>query len=410
MLMKFFCAFLMMGLLIMIGCEGNDPVSSVLETEPSQSAEASWDESTIADLECFGRWKCKNAIRVMTRNVYVGADLDKVLAAEDPNDIPVLAAEAFQTLIDTNFPERAEAFAKEIKQADPHLIGLQEISTIYTQIPGDAVVGGTTPASDVAYDFLEILMATFNAYGLPYKVVGKIKNIDVEVPMVVNPSPLEFGDVRLIDYDVVLARKDVRTCKVLEKTYWASLPVPTFGIEINRGFVAVDATIGKTTIRFASTHLESLPPHDSPYYNSVLQLQKVQAQELVTLLKSQKKPVVAVGDFNTPAPYGETYQYIQSEGFMDIWTRNLLNDNPDGFTSNHDANLCNEIVDLDERIDLIFVRNKAGYSHHQVFGPVYAYVVGDEPQDRTTNGLWPSDHAGVVACLHLHPLGWSAYK
>ncbi len=404
MLVKFFCFFLLMGLLVMIGCEGNDPVSSMLESEPPQSTEASWNEATAGDLECIARWKCRKAIRVMTRNVYVGADVDKVLAATDPSQIPVLAAEAFQTLIATNFPERAEAFAKEIRQADPHLIGLQEISTILTQIPGDAIDGGTDPATDVAYDFLEILMATLDAYSLSYKVVGKIKNIDVEVPMVVNPNPLEFGDVRLIDYDVVLARTDVRTRNVLEKVYQASLPVPTFGIEINRGLVAVDATIGKTTIRFASTHLEPAP------IPQILPVQLGQAQELVTILKSEKKPVVVVGDFNTPAPYGETYQYIQSEGFVDAWTRNRLTDNPDGFTSNHDPDLSNEIVDLNERIDFIFVRNKAGFSHHQVLGPVYAYVVGDEPQDRTTNGLWPSDHAGVVASLHLHPLGWGAYK
>jgi hypothetical protein len=35
---------------------------------------------------------------------------------------------------------------------------------------------------------------------------------------------------------------------------------------------------------------------------------------------------------------------------------------------------------------------------------VAAEVLGEEPEDRTAAGLWPSDHAGVVATLHLaHP-------
>jgi hypothetical protein len=32
---------------------------------------------------------------------------------------------------------------------------------------------------------------------------------------------------------------------------------------------------------------------------------------------------------------------------------------------------------------------------------VSAEVVGDDPADRTTGGLWPSDHAGVVATLRI---------
>jgi hypothetical protein len=30
-----------------------------------------------------------------------------------------------------------------------------------------------------------------------------------------------------------------------------------------------------------------------------------------------------------------------------------------------------------------------------------ARVVGDQPGDRTPGGLWPSDHAGLVATLRI---------
>ena len=92
--------------------------------------------------------KSGESVTVMTRNIYVGADVDIILAAENPQDIPLLVTQAFQTMMATNFPERAVALAKEVFESNPHLIGLQEVSLLRTQIPGDAVIGGTIPAVD----------------------------------------------------------------------------------------------------------------------------------------------------------------------------------------------------------------------------------------------------------------------
>lgn len=58
----------------------------------------------------------------MTRNLYLDADVFKVLAAArnpDPSlgglDVPYAVAKLFQTVQDTDFPERAEAIANEIR-------------------------------------------------------------------------------------------------------------------------------------------------------------------------------------------------------------------------------------------------------------------------------------------------------
>src|SRR5262245_23641317 len=96
---------------------------------------------------------------VMTQNVYYGFDVGPLLASQNPEEIPALAAQAFQQLVSPNFPERAEAMAAEIAGNRPHLIGLQEVALIRTQSPGDAVVGGAVPAETVLYDYLEILLA-----------------------------------------------------------------------------------------------------------------------------------------------------------------------------------------------------------------------------------------------------------
>ncbi len=46
---------------------------------------------------------------------------------------------------------------------------------------------------------------------------------------------------------------------------------------------------------------------------------------------------------------------------------------------------------LDSRIDLVL--------HDEKVTAKSAEIVGEEPSDRTASGLWPSDHAGVVAEL-----------
>jgi hypothetical protein len=49
---------------------------------------------------------------------------------------------------------------------------------------------------------------------------------------------------------------------------------------------------------------------------------------------------------------------------------------------------------LDHRIDDVLYQPRGVEA-------VAAEVIGGELADRTTAGLWPSDHAGVVAMLHL---------
>jgi hypothetical protein len=333
-------------------------------------------------------------VKVMTRNIYVGTDVDILLAAENPEAIPILAAQAFQTLIATNFPERAAALAEEVYQADPHLIGLQEVSVIRTQYPGDAVAGGIIPAEDVLMDYLEIFMYTLQAYGLDYQLVGMVENADVEVPMLSKfEPPFEFTDVRLTDYDVILARNDVIVKNVKTGNYRAKLAVPDVGIEIPRGYVRSRVVVEGCEYEFVNTHLE---PAD--YGGPPLKVQVSQARELMSMLAPVKLPVILVGDFNSAAPHGQTYRIISgTHKYIDVWTENQLSDNLEGFTFGHDADLKNDTQNFWQRIDYIFVRDRKPYHKRTIVNSVEAYVTGDEAADKTPSGLWPSDHGGVVA-------------
>jgi endonuclease/exonuclease/phosphatase family metal-dependent hydrolase len=232
-------------------------------------------------------------------------------------------------------------------------------------------------------------MDVLSSRGLEYMVAGKVRNSDAEVPMITAQNPSSFDDVRLTDFDVVLAKEDIKISNVLARNYAAGLAVPGPGIEVVRGFVAVDATVRKQTWRFVSTHLEQR--------SSGKAIQSGQARELMSALADDSHPVILTGDLNTTAPDAETYMSIRSAGFVDTWTINETTDssNPGGFTSNHDDNLRNEVVDLDTRVDYIMIK-----TDKQV--RVLANVIGDEPNDRTPSGLWPSDHAGIAAKLSLY--------
>jgi hypothetical protein len=67
--------------------------------------------------------------------------------------------------------------------------------------------------------------------------------------------------------------------------------------------------------------------------------------------------------------------------------------NATGDTCCQDADLLNDASDLTSRIDLIL--------YDGAVEPLMGEVVGDEPADRIDSGLWPSDHAGVVATLRI---------
>jgi endonuclease/exonuclease/phosphatase family metal-dependent hydrolase len=101
--------------------------------------------------------------------------------------------------------------------------------------------------------------------------------------------------------------------------------------------------------------------------------------------------VILAGDFNSRADGTgtPTYNNLINAGFDDAWS--ATHPRELGNTRGHDADLLNATVDLTQRLDLMLFRNK--------LCALEAYVVGDEPSDRTHSGLWPSDHAGVVATL-----------
>ena len=327
-------------------------------------------------------------LTVMTYNVYVGADMLPLLGITNLLEVPGAVASLYDTVITSDFPRRAAAIAGTIKAQQPHLIGLQEISLIRTQTPGDRLTGGE-PAEEVVLDFLEILMDALQTEGLNYRVAAKVENFDVEMPMSATGSFTEYDDVRLTDYDVILARDDVVVSRPTQLNYTAMLSLEELFISVARGYVAIDAMVAGITYRVVNTHLEALEE------SSVMATIRVaQTEELVASLRDETLPIILLGDFNTAAPDGAAYKILLDAGYTDLWQ---MDSDGTGNTCCQAPLLQNETSELYARIDQIFVRNM------ELPTSVMTYTIGDTPAERLPSGLWPSDHAGVVASLMTPP-------
>jgi endonuclease/exonuclease/phosphatase (EEP) superfamily protein YafD len=103
---------------------------------------------------------------------------------------------------------------------------------------------------------------------------------------------------------------------------------------------------------------------------------------VLAALAASDRPLVVVGDFNaTPEVVGMPAEYV------DAWA--VAGRDGAGLTSGPNTDLTGDHA-LRTRIDYVWVRGA---------DVTDCRVVGGRPQDRTASGLWPSDHAGVVAEL-----------
>jgi endonuclease/exonuclease/phosphatase family metal-dependent hydrolase len=316
-------------------------------------------------------------VTVMTRNLYLGGDIFRVTQAESAQQIPAIVGEVFATVQANDFRARAGALAAEVQANDPHLIGLQEVTLFRINDPHTGA-----PATDVYLDYLAILIDSLSARGLNYRVVTKVENADVQMPGA--RSATEFFDVRLTDYDVILARSDVETSNTGQANFDTSFPYPLVTgdtIEFVRGYNWTDARVDGVDFVFVNTHLEVSAG------GQLHPIQIAQAGELIQRFGTQA-PVIAVGDFNT-APGAAPYEFLM-DTFTDSWT--ALGTGGAGLTCCFPDYLGSG-GELSSRIDLILYRGDVS--------ALSATVVGNQPANRTPGGLWPSDHAGVVATLRV---------
>ncbi len=323
------------------------------------------------------------ALTVYTQNVYVGTDVDAVLAS--PSDqLPAAIGQALATFVATDWPARADAFAAKIVASRADVVALNEVTTL--------TVTGLTPfLPEIYVEFLPILMARIAAHGGNYVIAGQVANTDADLS--VGP-----GRVRLQDFDLMLVRGDRAFTTIAQQQFAARAPVdfgPLGSFALARGFVAADVMLHGDPVRVVATHLE--PWETAPV------LQTAQAAELIAWLGSAEIPVIVAGDLNsapTDLSPAAPYQQFAAAGFRDSWLERTGPNGGAGLTCCQAGDLMNATSTLFKRLDYVLVRNAkpgTGATTVELFGVAQA--------DRLPNGLWPSDHAGVVARVMFPGIG-----
>jgi endonuclease/exonuclease/phosphatase family metal-dependent hydrolase len=332
-------------------------------------------------------------VRVETRNLYLGADLTPAITAPGPFELALAASAIWQQIVATDFPARAQALAAEIDDASPLLVGLQEVALWRTGIPDGPPAFGGTPATNVAYDFLTLLLDALSARGLTYDAAVVQQEADLEAPTL-----LGF-DVRLTMRDVILAKAvgsgELTLTNPQSANYTTNLTLPIAGgvtsVTSTRGWTSIDVTAKHRQFRFVNTHLEAF----SNFYRTAQAFELLSGPVTTTSL-----PVVLAGDLNSApddpvfsegSPYDgiNPYDVLTGSGFVDTWV--LLHPQDPGFTCCNEPDLLNPVPTLFQRIDHVLLR--AGGTAYR------SKVIGVDPANRTADGLWPSDHAGVTAAL-----------
>lgn len=310
---------------------------------------------------------------VLSRNLYLGADLGGVIAAPSLPAFVAATTAVWMQVQANDYHARVEALADEIADERPALVGLQEAYLWRIQSPGDAL-GARTPATEVVYDYVGELVAALRARGLEYRVAAQVTLFDFEAPIATGE------DVRMTDHGVVLARADVETANGAGHVFATLLPLTVAGtpVQVARGWAEVDVRVRDTWVRFVSTHLEAFHPG----------VRMAQAAQLAALLQGEARPVVLVGDLNSE-PGTEGAAILAAAGFRDAWAE--LEPDSAGLTCCFAEDLS-EPAELRTRIDYVLFRG--ALEAHDV------EVLGDAAQ---VAGLWPSDHAGVFAELRLAP-------
>jgi hypothetical protein len=321
---------------------------------------------------------------VMTYNVNEGTDFQQVVGAQNLQQFLLEVGEILTQVEGTNPPERMQAVAGKILEAQPELLSIQEVDQWYTGTFDP--VAGTCGTMTLKYDMLQDLLSDLAAQGGHYEVaVQVVQYAFPPTPGLIPPS--DYVCVSVNDYNVILARTDLP-----RGTFqWSNpqsgtfvneliLPTPIGPVPLPRSWATVDAQFFGHSFLYVNTHLESFDAN----------IRELQGGELRAGPANSALPVIIAMDSNAqafPVPQDPTYVDFISAGYNDVWSE--LFPKIAGLTCCQDETDNNPISQLYQRIDLVLT--------HGSVTPWGVARIGEDQRSRLPDGLWPSDHAAVVA-------------
>jgi endonuclease/exonuclease/phosphatase family metal-dependent hydrolase len=365
-------------------------------------------------------------LTVMTRNLYLGADLTPALQASNIDQAVDAGGEIVNQVHATKFPSvRAASLAAEIKKRKPDIVGLQEAAWWRTG-PTDALaaVNGpkATQTDPAGGDFLTDLLNAINAKskkasvakkgkkkkgGVQYVLANVKPEFDFELPVNDNGQGTGLSGAdhneRLTMRDAILVRKGVgikfnHPTSGTFHTLLRELVGGAVTVDVTRGWNAIDVKARGKSFHVVDTHLEAFDSSGNTNQGTSLgkgDIRAAQASELVGPGGSahSSRPVILLGDMNsdddTVQPNGDrnAYAALTAGGFSERSTANPL-----GCCLN-DPFLVggpNSIGDFDHQVDHVLANTKKVRF-------VKGFVDGRTP----VNGLYPSDHAALTSVLKI---------
>lgn len=346
-------------------------------------------------------------VNVMTRNLYLGADLAPAIGAPSLEAFVAATGQILREVSANDFPTRAKGLAQEILTQKPDLVGLQEVALWRTGPPSLApVLSGEPTATTVRYDYLQLLLEQLNKGPDRYEVVVAQNEFDLEAPGDENGVPgdgpaaqgIPNAEIngRLTMRDVILARigAGVQTSNPQSGNFKTLLAVPILGkpLTIKRGWTATDAKVrGSRPFRFVNTHLEAFDPAAL-----VPSIRSLQAGELVAPggPATGTLPVVLLGDLNSDDDTVEpgdrqAYNALVNAGFAERSTNVPLGCCLE--SSLLAAGAGGNVADFDHQVDHVMTNAPSDITLRS------SAVTGLLP----VNGFWSSDHAGLSSSLRF---------
>ena len=367
---------------------------------------------TLALLPSLAMAKAKEGkeVNVMTRNLYLGADLAPAISASGLTAFTEATGQILREVTANSFPTRAKGLAQEILKKKPDLVGLQEVALWRTGPPSLEVFlnsAATPTATAVRYDYLTELMAQLNkGKGKPqYRVAVSQDEFDFEAPANENgvagdgPNgaiPNAEINGRLTMRDVILVRNGAGvTFKHPQAAHFANLLVVTVSgvkLAVTRGWVAIDAKVrGSHAFRFVNTHLEAFDPA-----TQVPSIRALQAGELVAPggPATTSLPVVLVGDLNSDDDTVEPGDQQAYRTLLGAGMRERSTNTPLGCCLNSSllaVGAGGSVADFNHQVDHVMTRDPKEIKLKA------SAVTGRQP----VNGFWDSDHAGLFSALRF---------
>jgi endonuclease/exonuclease/phosphatase family metal-dependent hydrolase len=352
-------------------------------------------------------------VRVMTRNLYLGADLSPGTSATSLQELVDASGQILNEVDANMFQVRAQGLAREIRNQNPDLVGLQEAAHWREAPCTDNPLPPSATQTHANGDFLQLLLDQLNSGGQRYRLVIAEPEFDFQIYANTDGNQLTgapFGceiEGRLTMQDAILARVGtrVKTSNAVGGHFNTLLQVSPGGVPIpvTRGWTRADAKVkGAPRFRFVNTHLEAFDNQPSNHTNQNTdvnngRVRQAQAKELIANggPASSSLPVVLLGDLNsdvrTPLKPGDQLAdgRLLGAGFRERSTykplgcclnSSLITDGGGGSVSDFDHKV--DHVMTDDPKDVKLVRST---------------ITGRRP----VNGFWDSDHAGVASVLNF---------